>query len=160
MPRKDSPSPNGVAAMNPNLTTPVKILIQRLSRIVSNAASSVITPMPRGNGATPMNRTTCAWLLQQKRLYVKSARLGLRRTRWLQLKSKSRRHEDLLPMDASHHLFAAPQVSKYWSCSCILVFLYSCILVLFISNKQKRKQKGKIRVSEAVVVLGQEKQKK
>jgi hypothetical protein len=34
--------------------------------------------------------------------------------------------------------------------------LYYCI----ISNKQKRKQKGKVRVSEAVVVLGQEKQKK
>jgi len=36
------------------------------------------------------------------------------------------------------------------------LLLYYCI----ISTKQKRKQKGKLRVSEAVVVLGQEKQKK
>ena len=40
--------------------------------------------------------------------------------------------------------------------SCILVFLHSCI----ISNKQtKKNKKGKIRVSEAVVVLGQKNKK-
>jgi len=47
-----------------------------------------------------------------------------------------------------HRLFAAtPQVSKY--CSCV-----------FILKKQKQTEKKKNRVSEAVVVLGQEKQKK
>jgi hypothetical protein len=53
----------------------------------------------------------------------------------------------MLPIDAGHHLFAAttPQVSKY--CSCIYF-------------KKKTNIKKKNRVSEAVVVLGQEKQKK
>jgi hypothetical protein len=58
-------------------------------------------------------------------------------------------------MRVTIYLRQPQQVSKYCYCS-IIVLLYYCI----ISNKQKRKQKGKLRVSEAVVVLGQEKQKK
>ncbi len=62
------------------------------------------------------------------------------------MKSKSRRYEDMPPIDAgSPSICGTPQVSKY--CSCIYF-------------KKKQTEKKKNRVSEAVVVLGQEKQKK
>ena len=138
MPRKDSPSVNGVAAMNHNLTTLVKILIRWLSRWVSNAASSVITPIPRGNGATTtMNRTTCACgCCSESECAWNNHCWDYGEHGGLQLKSKLWRHAaDRCESPSICSNQQPDKVSKY--CSCVLVLLY-----YFKQTKKKTKRKN------------------